>query len=333
VAAKLTFPGGKRFAFTICDDTDMARIESVAPVYRLLEELGLKAAKSVWPLPNTKEKSVFDPSQTLADPAYCAFIADLRRRGFEITFHGAAMTSSTRAEVLAAFDHYRAVLGEEPRIHTNHAHNRDNLYWGGERVDDRLLRWLLSRDHLPRDHYLGHVEGSAFFWGDLCRTRIDYVRNLTFQGINLLAVNPSLPYHDPSRPHVRWWFSACEADSIQEFVDLLQSERQAQLEREGGVCIVATHLGKKFAVNGVVDPEVRRLLTELARRPGWFPNLSELLDYLREARGSDVLPAGEWRAMQWTWMRDVVREKWTARRRHRERRRRRAREARAKAAR
>jgi hypothetical protein len=322
LAAKLTFPGGKRFAFTICDDTDMARIESVAPVYRLLEELGLKAAKSVWPLPNTKEKSVFDPSQTLADPDYCAFIADLRRRGFEITFHGAAMTSSTRAEVLTAFDHYRAAIGEDPRIHTNHAHNRDNLYWGGMRVDDPLLKWLVTRDHLPRDHYLGHVEGSSYFWGDVCAERVRYVRNLTFQGINLRRINPSMPYHDPARPYVRGWFSASEADSIQEFLDLLRSEHQEQLEREGGVCIVATHLGKKFAVNGAVNPEARRLLTELAGRPGWFPNLSELLDYLREARGSDTLPAAEWRAMQWTWMRDVIREKWTARERHRQRRRR-----------
>ena len=99
MAAPITFPGGKRFAFTICDDTDMARVETVAPVYRLLEELGLKAAKSVWPLPNRGAKSIYDTSHTLADPEYAAFISDLKRRGFEITYHGAGMSSSSREEV------------------------------------------------------------------------------------------------------------------------------------------------------------------------------------------------------------------------------------------
>ena len=44
-----------------------ARVETVAPVYRLLEELGLKAAKSVWPLPSRGEKSIYDVSHTLAE--------------------------------------------------------------------------------------------------------------------------------------------------------------------------------------------------------------------------------------------------------------------------
>ena len=82
MGAPITFPGGKRFAFTICDDTDMSRVETVAPVYRFLEELGLKSAKSVWPLPNRGPKTIYDVSHTLADPDYCAFIVELKRRGF-----------------------------------------------------------------------------------------------------------------------------------------------------------------------------------------------------------------------------------------------------------
>jgi hypothetical protein len=149
------------------------------------------------------------------------------------------------------------------------------------------------------------------------------VRNLTFDRPNLRSVNPTMPYHDPTRPYVRYWFSAAEADDVWEFNQLLSEERQEALEREGGVCIVATHLGKKFAVEGRMNPETVKLLRRLAGRPGWFPNLSELLDFLRKERGarSDRLGSSEWRAMQWHYLRDVVRQKQAQKRRHAERRR------------
>jgi len=35
----LEFPYGKRFAFTVLDDTDVATVQNVAPVYALLERL------------------------------------------------------------------------------------------------------------------------------------------------------------------------------------------------------------------------------------------------------------------------------------------------------
>ncbi len=321
MATTLTFPGGKRFAFTICDDTDMARVETVAPVYRLLENLGIRAAKSVWPLASSGEESVFGASQTLEDDEYRAFALDLQGRGFEITMHGASMISSPRERTLLALERFRAVFGSYPRVHTNHGENRDNLYWGPDRVDDPLLGLMLRRSPLPADHYQGHVTGSHYWWGDLCQSRITYVRNLVFDTIDVRAINPTLPYHDPSRPLVRWWFSAANADDVHEFNRLISSERQERLERRGGVCIVATHLGKHFFRNGHINAECERLLGELASRRGWFPNLSELLDYLREELRTDRLGRSEWLSMQWTWMRDLIRQKWAARRRHHARRR------------
>src|SRR4029453_9007059 len=102
----------------------------------------------------------------------------------------------------------------------------------------------------------------------------------------------------------------------------LSAERLAALEREGGVCIVATHLGKKFAIAGEVNPETKALLARLASRPGWFPNLGELLDFLRLGRrGGDRWGGGEGRAMQWLYLRDVYRQKLAQKRCHAERRR------------
>ena len=141
----------------------------------------------------------------------------------------------------------------------------------------------------------------------MCVEQIEYVRNLTFSEINLLRVNPSMPYRDPTRPYVRWWFSAAAADDVDEFNHLLRPENQQRLEADGGVCIVATHFGKGFGRAGETHPETRRLLELLAARKGWFPPVGELLDWLRGGRGTEeLLPASEWHRMQWRWARDTL---------------------------
>ena len=79
--------------------------------------------------------------------------------------------------------------------------------------------------------------------------------------------------------------------------------------------MVATHLGKRFSTNGEVYPVTRERLEMLAARPGWFPTLGELLDWLSARRTTDTLPAREWRTMQWRWSRDLLWRKWRQRRR------------------
>src|SRR6185436_5946929 len=44
------FPGGARFAFTVMDDTDVATVENIRPIYRLFESLGMRTTKTVWPV-------------------------------------------------------------------------------------------------------------------------------------------------------------------------------------------------------------------------------------------------------------------------------------------
>ena len=305
------FPGGRRFAFTILDDTDVATVQNVGPVYRLLDELGMRTTKTVWPLACPEGSRNFATSQTLEDPEYLEMVLALRERGFEVTWHGATMESSARERTAAALERFRELFGAYPRIHANHALNRENLYWGPDRVDQPLLKAVIQRAlPTPAGHYAGHVEGSPFWWGDLCAAHLAYVRNLTFDEVNLARVNPSMPYHDPARPLVRWWFSCSDAEDRDEFAELLRPDRQERLEREGGWCIVATHLGKGFTRGGEVDRLVRRRLESLAARGGWFVPVGELLDFLRARRGGDeLLPLGEWDRMQWRWARDLVRRK------------------------
>jgi hypothetical protein len=319
MAAELEFPEGKKFAFTIIDDTDVATVQNVEPMYRLLEELGLRITKTVWPVGCPEGSRDFSSSQTLEDSEYRAFVVDLQRRGFEIAYHGATMESSRRERTLAGLERFREAFGTYPRVHANHAFNRENVYWGEARIDDPLVNFFYRRlNGRPPGYYLGHTQGSAYWWGDLCAQRIAYVRNLTFLELNLAKVNPSMPYHDPSRPLVRRWFSASDAEDCEEFNDLLNPEHVERLERERGFCIVATHLGKGFVRSGRLDPITRQRIEFLARRAGWFPTVSELLDWLSDQHGTDTLPPGEWRTMQRRWARDLVWQK--IRRRHRRRR-------------
>jgi hypothetical protein len=308
---ELAFPDGRRFAFTIIDDTDVASVENVGPVYRLLEAVGLRTTKTVWPLACPEGSPDFGSSETLEDPAYLEFIRGLRARGFEIAYHGATMESSTRERIERGFARYLDLFGGPPKVYANHAYNRENLYWGADRLDNPLLRTLYARFlGKPADHYQGHRPGSPWWWGDLAG-QMTYVRNLTFSEINLRRINPAMPYHDPRRALVQWWFSAADAEDVHEFNALLAPESQDRLEREGGICIVATHLGKGFASGGEVHPRTRSLLERLGARPGWFVPVGELLDWLRIARaGASELPPREWRRMQWRWARDLVSRRW-----------------------
>lgn len=304
------YPGGARFAFTIFDDTDDATEANVAPVYDLLARLGMRTTKTVWPVACPEGSSKFFAGHTMEDPGYSDFIRRLAGQGFEIAFHGATMESSRRERIVAALDRFHDTFGGWPRSYANHAQNRENLYWGVGRVDFAPVRWfygLTNRE--PRGWYQGHIEGSPWYWGDLLRQRIEYMRNLTYDEVNLLRINPSLPYRDPRRPLAPWWFSATDAEDAAAFNRILDEAGQDRLEAEGGVCIVATHLGKRFTKDGKVNPRTEQLLRRLAAKGGWFPPVSDLLDWLRQARGDGSLPAGEWRRMQVRWALDLVRRR------------------------
>ena len=305
------FPHGRRFAFTIMDDTDVATLANVGPIYRLLDQLGFRTTKTVWPVGCPEGSRDYLESETLEDGAYLDWVLELKSRGFEIAYHGATMESSTRERTERALAMFREHLGEGPRVYANHAHNRENLYWGVERIDDPVLRALyrgITRQ--PSGYYQGSTPGTPWWWGDLA-SQVTYIRNLTFSDINTTRHNPSMPYQDPRRPAVQWWFSASDADDVRAFNELIAPEAQDRLEREGGACIVATHLGKGFCQGGTVHRETRRLLERLSAKPGWFVPVGELLDWLRLSREtSPLLPKSEWRRMQWRWAWDLLARKW-----------------------
>ncbi|MEZ5356560.1 MAG: hypothetical protein R2762_28325 [Bryobacteraceae bacterium] len=282
------------------DDTDRSTVENTKPIYDLLGECGFRTTKTVWPLEPTGHR--ITGGDTLENAQYRDWALDLQKQGFEIAIHGATDYSSPRPRVAAAFDRFRETFGADPSVHVNHVGQVEGLYWGSTRFDPPVS-WLYSQYRRGRgsNTYLGSDESSPYFWGDICRSRVKYVRNFVFAGINTLSYDPLMPYHDPARPYVRYWFSSSYGSGAKRFISLLSEANQDQLAAEGGACIVYTHLGSGFYP---VQAEVKRLLVRLSRMGGWYVPATQLLDHLGDQRGWADTSRHRFthQRMQWSWL-------------------------------
>jgi hypothetical protein len=288
----MIFPGDKRFAFSILDDTDDATVENVQPIYDLLDELSFRTTKSVWPLDCPEGSTLYFAGKTLEDDQYLKFVHSLLAKGFELNWHCATMESSCRARTEQGLRSFEDEFGFVPKIHCNHGQNRENIYWGPSRYQTILIRsavQLYSRmKGLPE--YSGEVGESPYFWGDLCHKYFRFVRNFTFIEINVLNRNPEMPYRLSQTPFVQYWFSTADAPNVECFNRLLTRENIDRLMREAGVCIVSTHLGKGFVKEGKVNQQTEDILRYLGSLPGWFVPVSEILEYLLHGRPERSLP-------------------------------------------
>jgi hypothetical protein len=278
------YPGDREFAFSILDDTDNGTIETVGPIYELLHELGLRTTKTVWPLDCPEGSADYFRSSTMADPEYRRFAQLLQARGFELTWHGATMESSTRERTIRGLEAFKEYFGHYPTLHCNHGQNRENIYWGANRYRNlfaRLAHRLARSGKAPE--FSGEVEGSPYFWGDLCRRHFRFVRGFTWYDANTLARDPGLVYRLAWTPYVDCWFSTSDAADVRQFNKLVTRSSVDRLRAERGVCIVTTHLGKGFVRDGRVDPGVEDTLRYVATLPGWFASVSEILEHFRAA--------------------------------------------------
>ena len=307
------WPGGRRFAFTVFDDTDGTTLETGPPVYDLLTDLGLFVTKSVWPLAVDPGRSGAVGGASLEEPDHLAWIRDLAAAGHEIGYHHASDHSSDRERTRRALDRFRELLGHDPRIGADHAGNRESLAAGADRLSGwrgAAYRTAQRRLQPTRPAFSGATPGSPWFWGDLCRERITYWRGLTFPRTDLTGIVPAMPFHDPTRPYVDLWFLSGHAPRVDALLDRLAPAQLDRLEANGGVCILYTHLGIGTAVDGRVDRRVERALRDLAGRDGWFAPASQVLDHLRARHGGGAVLAGRDRArMERRWLVDRLRSR------------------------
>lgn len=304
----LGYPDGKRFAFTVFDDTDSGTIETVGPVYDLLEELGILVTKSVWVYPSRGSFS----GGFLEDSEYLQWVRSLLKAGFEIGLHNVGDGDFSREEILHGLDRYRLLLGKPPRVHTNHVSNPDNLYWWGKRfgwpLGDayRIAFRLLTGTRALHDG--GEDPSGDRFWGDAAIDHELYVRNLVFNRINTLRADPKMPYHVDAKPWVHRWFSSSDGHNCRVFTDLIQPRHVDRLEREHGTCIVYTHFGDGFVdANGRVDPDFEEHIRYLAaKQTAWFAPVSTVLDFLAQSNEPTDPGARYLAALDARWVIDRV---------------------------
>jgi hypothetical protein len=305
---KVKWPEGKTFAFSVFDDTDRSTLENGRPVYSFLRDCGLRTTKSVWPLGGTEAPEIAGGT-TCADADYLKWLLELQKEGFEIGFHNVTYHSSKRAATIRGLDRFREMFGHDPLTMANHTICREGIYWGEGRVSgSRKLIYKLLTLNRSQGWFRGHVEGDEYFWGDLCKARIQYVRNFVFSEINTLKACPLMPYHDPSRPFVNAWFASAEGGEADSFNRTICETNQDQLEAEGGACIMYTHFGKNFYRNGELNKDFKSLIERLSKKNGWFVPVSTLLDYLAKTKGVHQLTPTEQGALErkWLWHKTFV---------------------------
>lgn len=296
------WPNGKKFAFTVVDDTDYSTVVKIRPVYNLLYENGLRTTKTVWVYPSRDNFT----GETLRDPDYLDFVRNLKNKGFEIGLHSVGSGVFSREEILSGIEEFKHRLGHYPQMHINHAGNKDNIYWGPERFT--LIKKLFKLVSRNSPKFEGEKPGSPLFWGDVCKYHIKYMRNYVVNSINTLKFDPQMPYRVRQKDqYSNYWFSSSDGHTVEEFNDLLSEENIHRLEKEGGCCIVYTHFASGFVENGIVNSEFEKKIKELSSRNGWFVPASEMLDYMLAEKKEDKFISKIYlSARELLWMKDRV---------------------------
>ena len=297
---RISWPDGKTFAFTIFDDPDAQTCEDGRRIYSFLTDLGFRTTRGVWPGPTVRTPN--SGGETCENPAYRRHTLELQELGFEVGYHNTTKHSSTRDEIARGLDAFRSYFGHDPVAMANH-YNAEAIYWGRARLTPPL-QTVYTVATLGRKNgvHFGEVDGHRFFWGDLCRDRVRYVRNFVYADVDTLAACPWMPYHDPRRPYVRAWYASSEGSNVARFTDMVSEANQDRLEANGGACIMYTHFGHGYVQNGVLDDRFRQLMTRLSRKNGWFVPVSTLLDYLRQQRGDSRISDAQRQALERRWL-------------------------------
>jgi len=305
----LAYPGGKRFSFTIVDDTDGLTLETMQPTYEYLYSLGLKTTKTVWVRnPSEPATRYCDQGDTLERAEYADYHRLLQARGFEVALHNVSSQSNRRTEVLAGLETFRRHFGCYPKINVHHEKNRENLYFDVAQDPSRLAPTFRSRPFQSVYRAMqslrsmvfsrvttasssphgceGERENSQYFWGDICKQVIRYVRtNVFLNDLNALKLMPSMPVTFGDTPYVNYWFYSSNGQDVAHFNSILSAGAIDRLEAEYGCCILYTHFGMGFTVEREgryeLNSATKQRLTAIAtKEDGWFAPAGEVLDRL-----------------------------------------------------
>lgn len=298
---QIEWPEGKDFAFTIFDDTDLSTIENVKEVYSLLIDYGFYSTKSVWTIHGTQKPLI--GGSTCEDPEYLEWIISLKNKGFEIALHNVTFHSSLRHETIEGIKRFTELFGYNPKSMSNHSGNIESIYWGNYRLTS-FNKFIYNFLTLNRHNgiFRGHIKGDQYFWGDICKEKLKYVRNFVYSDINTFKACPIMPYHDPQRPFVNYWFASSEGRDVKAFNQCISERNQDSLEEEGGACIMYTHFAKGFYDNNALNKRFKELMRRLSRKNGWYVPVSTLLDYMIKVKRHHDITDRERNFLERKWL-------------------------------
>ncbi|MFH1502410.1 MAG: hypothetical protein ABIG03_05120 [Candidatus Eisenbacteria bacterium] len=283
--AFLPFASGRSCVVAVTDDTDFFQFDTTAPVYALIDSLGIRVTKTVWAFDHADHP----PSRaglSLEDPAYREWVLGEAARGHEIALHSATAGHDERAVTVEAHRYLEALTGERPRMMVFHSTNREAFYWGSHRLPNPFLRRIYDARTGGRS-FEGEDPKSPHYWVDVSRWLVRYVRGYTTNAVNTLAVNPSMPYSDPWAPASPLWCASSNGRLAEEFVELLSPANVQSLKDGEGVSIIYTHLASGFTEpleggGARVTPRARETFARCGGDPDIeFAPAGEVLDRLR----------------------------------------------------
>ncbi len=299
----MMFPEGKKFAFTILDDTDDSKVDNAKPIYDFLYESGMRTTKTVWAFDaDDKRKGPYFAAETLDSPGYLEWVQDLGTKGFEIAFHNATMGSSIREDTIKAVSVINESLNKPMTLHCNHGQNLENLYWGEKRYSSPIIKGLyklISRCN-QENVYQGENPRSKYYWADIAKRNFRYMRSLTFNKLDCARMPPYGVYSDPKKKNIPKLFNTSDAPDIYAFNNLVNKSSIDNLYKNHGWTIISTHLGKHFYKDGEINKDFEESIAYLSQLPGWYVPASELLDYL--AIGTDLVSIDKWQTLQMEMM-------------------------------
>jgi len=273
----MRWPLNKDFAFTIIDDTDNATLQNIAPVYDYLQSKNFKTTKTIWVYP---PRDIFN-GKTIQDQDYLSFLLNLENHGFEIQMHNVGSGKFTRNEIIEGLNIFKTHFDRYPSMHINHSFNPDNIYWGHKRFGI-LLRSLIKLFKGKSRMFYGDETESKYFWGDLTKKHIKFIRNRVFNDINTLKMDPKMPYKESYKSlYSNYWFSSSDGHTLEEFNDITKGSNIDKLKKEKGLSIIYTHFASGFVDSeGKLNDTFKKNMDYLSKQNGWFVPASEILDYL-----------------------------------------------------
>ncbi|PJE64463.1 MAG: hypothetical protein COU90_03395 [Candidatus Ryanbacteria bacterium CG10_big_fil_rev_8_21_14_0_10_43_42] len=302
----MQLPENKDFVFTIFDDPDNQTLEH-KDVYTFLTDIGMRTTKGIWPLSADDAEIQTRWGSSCQNTAYLNHALQLQNEGFEIALHNVACVSSLREKVIRGLEEFHSLFGHYPYSMANHSGCRDSLYWGDARIAGmrKIIYRLLT---LNKNHrkFQGHMNMSPYFWGDYCYEKITYVRSFVFSSINLASVCRKIPYKDPLRTSIPYWFPSSEGANVNSFNKMISEANQDRLAEERGVCIMYTHFAGGFMENGKLHAQFKKRMTRLSKMNGWFVPVHELLDHLLAQQPVSIITPKEQRKMEWVWLLDKI---------------------------